>query len=1186
MKTRIIVLAGVIFFAVAPSLAVEIGKKYNFRFKDGQQLRNSIVLEETKSTYRVRLEYLTEEKILEKKDLKESPVLAHTLNAIPASGSSLASLEKIFIAFAEVSVGADKPENYQLSGTALGTLKVAGAKQIAKFEYELLLSGTPVDGDLSIRLANITDNVGAALATESVDYKLDITRPQVVAAPLQKSRVRALDEIILQFSEAVTGADKFRNYTLSGPGTLKIRSVEAVAGAQNLYKLSLKGRPGNGETRLTMKGIADQVGNVPESEQIVFIGDTIKPLFTVTPEPGVVLRELKTLEIKFSEPVVGAEKPENYSFVGSAGDLRVQEIRQTPEGVYQLILGGSLLSGKVYLKITNVTDAAGNELAKNSITYELDGVAPRVVASPQPDMPVAGLTKIELTFSKLINGADDPKNIALEGEGVGDLKIRSIRKLKGQRYLLLLSGAPRDGDLLLRMRGISDAVGNPLQNNTIQFLVDLTPPRFEASLAENSSLNTLASMDVQFSEAIVGAETPGNYTLSGSGANGLKIVAVKNLGDHRYQLAFSGDIGNGKVTLRLKNIFDRAGNFLANSTMAFRGDIVSPQLQRVSPEMNAAIRELKEVIIQFSEPVVGGENMENYKLSGIGVGSLSVTSVSAISTSQVRIVLTGKPAVGEVALQLDNITDIAGNPLKAAMLAYRADTAVPIFQTDIAAGKKIHKLESLTLQFSKAVVGANLVENYRLSGAGKGSLRVVSAKANSSGSYVLQFAGLPNDGEIELRVVNVTDLVGNPLASDNTSFLADVTPPRWNSTPNAGAQINSITEILVKFSEPVAGAQQPENYQLDGAGLGSLRVAGVEALADNVFKMQLSGKPGNGALAIKLQNITDIAGNAPATDRFAYMLDTIVPVFSVLPENGTLANAFTKIEIQFSEPVLGASALSNYALSGEGSGSLAIERVEEISARKYQLILKGVSATGSINLAIRNMTDFAGNQTADGLIVYRSDTLKPSVVVSPDTTVPRNQLTGMQLEFSKPVLGVQKLSNYALSGEGVGSLAVTKVTHLGDNKFQLVLSGAPQNGKVVFQITNIVDQAGNAAEIKPIRYEIDMRPAEFNARPKHNSTLAQLTEIQLQFSEPVEGATEIKNYELAGDSTETLRISDVKSDGNNSYVLHLAGEAQGGKVQLKIQNITDRAGNRLRSNHVEYLVEIPTESQPVGDLAR
>ena len=556
-----------------------------------------------------------------------------------------------------------------------------------------------------------------------------------------------------------------------------------------------------------------------------------------------------------------------------------------------------------------------------------------------------------------------------------------------------------------------------------------------------------------------------------------------------------------------------------------------------------------------------------------------------LPANKVRLAMRGQAGEGKVTLQWKNITDRAGNLPEKQSANFFLDTQSPVFQADLPRGITIASLQNISVLYSEPVTGAENPLNYRVSGSGVGSLAVKNVTKIKSGAYVIYFTGTPRDGDVTLQISNVTDIAGNALQENSLAFTADVTPPLFTFSPAEDKPLNKLDEIQLNFSEVVFGTGQAANYSLTGEGIGDLKILRAEALAENKFKIYLGGKPGNGRIALQLGDVTDAAGNKAQKDTLIFRADTTAPTFVVSPKSGALAKEFSRIDVSYSKPVTGGSEPKNYILSGDGVGSLKIDRITELGASEYRILLTGKPQSGAIQFTIANVSDLAGNSLVQNPVVYRADTAKPGVIVSPQPETTLNQLPEIALRFSKPVSGAENTTNYRLSGNGIGSLRLEKVVKREDGNYVLVFSGAATQGDITLTWDNISDLAGNTPETVSLRYHIDQQPIEAQANPANKSKVAALTEIELKFSKETKGAEDMNNYEVTGEYADSLKLATVENRGKNTYLLRFSGEGSGA-IQILIKNLKDPAGNGLKTNRLNYVIEIPTASQPSGDIVR
>ena len=107
---------------------------------------------------------------------------------------------------------------------------------------------------------------------------------------------------------------------------------------------------------------------------------------------------------------------------------------------------------------------------------------------------------------------------------------------------------------------------NNYQDPDAPYILSITPPEGGKVDASN-----IVQVDIVFSEEVLGAEVPGNYSFSGSGAADLTIDSVAAIDATRYRLAVSGTPGDGAVVIRIDNVSDALGNELADNTVTYTG---------------------------------------------------------------------------------------------------------------------------------------------------------------------------------------------------------------------------------------------------------------------------------------------------------------------------------------------------------------------------------------------------------------------------------------------------------------------------------------------------------------------------------------------------------------------------------------------------------------------------------------
>jgi hypothetical protein len=88
------------------------------------------------------------------------------------------------------------------------------------------------------------------------------------------------------------------------------------------------------------------------------------------------------------------------------------------------------------------------------------------------------------------------------------------------------------------------------------------------------------------------------------------------------------------------------------------------------------------------------------------------------------------------------------------------------------AGSKVDSstFGQIDIVFSEEVLGAEVLGNYRLSGAGASGLSIDQVMVIDESSYRLALSGVPGDGSVMLTIENVSDALGNALSGSSVSY--------------------------------------------------------------------------------------------------------------------------------------------------------------------------------------------------------------------------------------------------------------------------------------------------------------------------------------------------------------------------------------------------------------------------------
>lgn len=503
-------------------------------------------------------------------------------------------------------------------------------------------------------------------------------------------------------------------------------------------------------------------------------------------------------------------------------------------------------------------------------------------------------------------------------------------------------------------------------------LPDTTAPTKTESPVGGSTVSSLTTVTVTFSERVTGAGDPGNYSLSGAGTGTLALASVADKGSNVYELTFSGLVNNGNITITLSNIADKAGNPLVGNTISYTGTTTDPT-QSAVPASGSILNSLTTIDVTYSKQVTGADVLGNYALSGAGMGSLNISSAALLSGNTYRLSLSGTPADGTITITISNVADLVGNPLVGTTIQYNMDLTAPtIVSSTPAGGTVVNALTSVQINFSEAVQGAGDAANYSLSGAGVGTLMLSTSISVSGNTRTLYFSGQPVDGPVVLTLNNVTDNASNPLSGNTLTFQIDKTRPTQTASPAAFSWINALPSVDITYSEPVTGADAPGNYSLSGTGAGTLALTGVAWQSGNTYRLSFSGSPAGSSSSVNIDiaNVLDAAGNYLIGTRISYSVDTTAPsMTAVTPRAGTARAYLGTMDITFSEYLPGADQAASYAVSGPGAGTLSVAASTNSYGNTYQLTFSGTSGIGDLTVTA-NLADQAGNALSANTVNY------------------------------------------------------------------------------------------------------------------------------------------------------------------------------------------------------------------------
>jgi len=113
--------------------------------------------------------------------------------------------------------------------------------------------------------------------------------------------------------------------------------------------------------------------------------------------------------------------------------------------------------------------------------------------------------------------------------------------------------------------------------------------------------------------------------------------------------------------------------------------------------------------------------------------------------------------------------------------------------------------------------------------------------------------------------VQETNFLPNNFQDPDAPFIL-------SATPSAGSKVDAsnITQVDIVFSEEVLGAEVLGNYRFSGDGSAGLTINLVTVIDMTSYRLTVSGVPGDGAVVLNIDNISDALGNALADNTVSY----------------------------------------------------------------------------------------------------------------------------------------------------------------------------------------------------------------------------------------------------------------------------------------------------------------------------
>ena len=880
-----------------------------------------------------------------------------------------------------------------------------------------------------------------------------------------------------------------------------------------------------------------------------------------------------------SAPVSAASVGSNAITVASGGTPVAGAISLSSDRATLTFVPSSLLSASTTYTVTvsGFTDQAGNPVTPFSSTFTTgtSGVADTTRPTVTTVSPANGATgvpassSIVLTFNEVIDPATVNANtVQIEASGFSGELAGSYAVDTTGKIVTFTPVSPLPGNTLIFVvvNGVTDLSGNG--NNFFESTfttgagTDTTSPTVLMVTPGNGAagIGLNATVVLTFSKSLNRNTVNGNTV--GLLVNGSKLgIGINISADNRVVTLNTGTLPAASTvtvvaTTGVTDLFGNAlGNFESSFSTATAFDTTHPAVVTQRPGNGATgVPVNSSVVLYVNEAMNAGTVQGALHVSQNGVLASGTTQVS--DNGQVVVFTPSIPWQNNALIQvfLDSTAlDADGNSLSSYQGSFRTavdtTTITPGVVSVSPSGSNVPTNVVIDVGFNEPLNAAtvNSTTVSLLQDVCCNFPAVPSTATLLNGGTVVQITpSAPLQPNTTYFVQINSGLQGaNGLAfpfTQNVLFLTtgagtDTAAPTIVSVspPNGSVNVGDNAQIRVVFSKPV-------NPLTVNAGSIQLTGGGTTAVADSisfsnnnqsVVLVPHAPLPDNTLMTLTITGVTDVAGNAAATQSTTFTTGTgpdLIPP-SVVNENpfsnaGNVA-VNSPIQLQANEPIDPGSVNSNTLFIQDQTTGAEVAGSYSVSAdgRTINFLPStplAVSRSFFVIFASRGITDLSGNLlSCAGLCNYffttgtTVDATGPSVV----GVSPVNGLTGVPInaqvvvEFNEPVDDLT-LNQITLSGGGGAVNVLSRLSNA--NQTLTLIPVVPLNTNTTYtvSVSGVQDLGGNALTA-PVTTSFttgagaDLTPPTVTVVSPANGATGVPTNavIQLQFSKRVDALT-------------------------------------------------------------------------------
>ena len=819
---------------------------------------------------------------------------------------------------------------------------------------------------IQVKANGVTDNAGndnteASAVTPQIH--IDTMPPTVSIDGVPTIEKNVAFDITITFSEEVNGFVVDEDITLTGPGTVALKS--GSDGDREYTATITPNATSEGDVKIKVDASAVQDfalnPNTASAERQVHV-DTIVPTVSISGVPTIEKNVPFDLTITFSEPVDGFQASDvAVTFVrehGTVTDPPTATLKSGTQGpaIYTVTITPNADSEgdtTFQIPVDTVKDKALNANTASAITdtVHVDTIAPTV-----PTVEISGVPTeeknvpfdITITFSEPVDGfeaSDVVRTFVREHGTVTDPPTATLKSgTQGSMVytVTITPNADSEGDTTFQIP-VDTVKDKALNANTASAItdtvrVDTIVPTVSISGVPTEEQNVAFDVKITFSEAVNGFVV-GDITLTGPGTVALKSGSD---GDIEYTVTITPNAtSEGEVTLQVgaNTVKDFAlNNNTVSNTPDVHIDTIVPTVEIIDvPEIEKNVA--FDVKIKFSEAV-----------NGFAVGDITLTGPGTVALkpgsdgdSEYTVTITpNATSEGEVTLQVgaNKVKDFALNDNTVSNIPkVHIDTIIPTVEISDVPEIEKNVAFDVTITFSEAVNGFT-VGDITLTGPG-----TVALKSGSDGDsrYIATVTpAATSEGEVTLQVGanTVKDFaLNNNTVSNTPDVHIDTIVPTVEIRDVPEIEKNVAFDVTITFSEAVNGFVVGD-ITLTGPGTVALKSGGD---GDSEYMATITPNAtseGEVTLQVGANTVKDFAlNNNTVSNTPDVHIDTILPEVEIIDVPQTVQLEMFSVTIKFSEPV-SKFELADITLSGDAVVETSeLTPVDAVSESTYTLTI-------------------------------------------------------------------------------------------------------------------------------------------------------------------------------------------------------------------------------------------------------